>query len=115
MLPTLYQWLAGLLLSYTIAFLASPAQRHFDQLIDPTHPEHPASVLLLTAHPDDECMFFAPTLLALLATTPPPSVYSLCLSVGNADGLGETRRAELGKSLDVLGVPKGRRWVIDRP
>ena len=78
-------------------------------------------VLLLTAHPDDECMFFAPTLLGLLASATgtsrseiTPEIFSLCLSVGNADGLGYIRRDELGRSLDVLGVPSSRRWVEDR-
>ncbi|PCH35190.1 LmbE-like protein [Wolfiporia cocos MD-104 SS10] len=77
------------------------------------------NVLLLTAHPDDECMFFAPTLLALRAhaetAQPAANVFSLCLSVGNADGLGGTRRLELERSLDVLGIEPNRRWVEDRP
>jgi N-acetylglucosaminylphosphatidylinositol deacetylase len=71
------------------------------------------NVLLLTAHPDDECMFFAPTLLALVAAG--AHVHSLCLSVGNADGLGGVRKHELEGSLDVLGVPPARRWAVDRP
>lgn len=71
-------------------------------------------VLLLTAHPDDECMFFAPTLLALRDRVS-VEVFSLCLSVGNADGLGQTRRHELSRSLDVLGVDASRRWVVDVP
>ncbi|KAL6300383.1 putative deacetylase LmbE-like domain-containing protein [Sparassis latifolia] len=75
----------------------------------------PPRFLLLTAHPDDECMFFAPTLLGLLAVHSDPEVYSLCLSVGNADGLGAIRRNELQRSLDILGVPGGRRWALDRP
>jgi N-acetylglucosaminylphosphatidylinositol deacetylase len=37
--------------------------------------------LLITAHPDDECMFFAPTILALTRTAP-EDVYLLCLSNG---------------------------------
>ncbi|KAG5647872.1 hypothetical protein DXG03_007796 [Asterophora parasitica] len=69
------------------------------------------NVLLLTAHPDDECMFFAPTLRALLSAGTP--VYSLCLSTGDVDGLGPIRAAELGRSLDVLGIPPTRRWVVD--
>ena len=90
------------------------------------------NVLLLTAHPDDECMFFAPTLLGLAQkplgtadidyttskrdkTFPQFNIFSLCMSSGNADGLGETRKQELAKSLDVLGVPEGRRWVLDEP
>ena len=38
-------------------------------------------VLLITAHPDDECMFFAPTILALTRVAP-EDVYLLCLSNG---------------------------------
>ncbi|KAF8075094.1 LmbE-like protein [Lyophyllum atratum] len=72
-----------------------------------------ANVLLLTAHPDDECMFFAPTIQALTRTN--AHIYSLCLSVGDADGLGPIRKEELGRSLDVLGVPADRRWVVDHP
>ena len=73
--------------------------------------------LLLTAHPDDECMFFAPTILALQEAPllHPPKLHSLCLSVGNADGLGDIRRRELEGSLEVLGIGEGRRWVIDTP
>ena len=87
-----------------------------------------ANILLLTAHPDDECMFFAPTLTALLRPDSSgsqsaenshfqndPRVFSLCLSIGNADGLGEARREELSRSLDVLGIDKSRRWSIDTP
>ena len=88
-------------------------------------------ILLLTAHPDDETFFFGPTLTALIpsfatsasassrnndpdtVTLTSPQVYSLCLSVGNADGLGDTRRREFGGSLDVLGVAEERRWILD--
>jgi N-acetylglucosaminylphosphatidylinositol deacetylase len=69
-------------------------------------------VLLLTAHPDDECLFFAPTLLSLRAEV---ELYSLCLSVGDAEGLGRTRRVELQSSLDVLGIEEDKRWVVDSP
>ncbi|KAL1946269.1 hypothetical protein VTO73DRAFT_15396 [Trametes versicolor] len=63
-------------------------------------------------------MFFAPTLLALLDDTGMynrPKIHSLCLSVGIADGLGDVRRLELERSLDVLGIEDGRRCVVDRP
>jgi N-acetylglucosaminylphosphatidylinositol deacetylase len=70
-----------------------------------------ARILLVTAHPDDECLFFAPTILALNSS----NLYSLCLSTGDADGLGEIRVGELGHSLDVLGIDKTRRWVVDSP
>ena len=42
-------------------------------------------------------------------------VYSLCLSSGDADGLGEMRKSELGHALDVLGVHREKRWVLDEP
>ncbi|KAG1869989.1 putative deacetylase LmbE-like domain-containing protein [Suillus subluteus] len=75
----------------------------------------PSRILLLTAHPDDECFFFAPTILALRRSSSSPEIFSLCLSSGNADGLGERRKGELVRSLDILGVEKDNRWVIDHP
>ncbi|KAA8900452.1 putative deacetylase LmbE-like domain-containing protein [Sphaerosporella brunnea] len=70
-------------------------------------PQRPPAVLtnktitLLIAHPDDEAMFFSPTLLAL---APHNKVQVLCLSTGNADGLGEIRKGELVSSCRELGV-----------
>lgn len=61
-------------------------------------------VCLLIAHPDDEAMFFAPTLLALTAPNTGNHIKILCLSSGNADGLGETRKKELVKSGMILGL-----------
>lgn len=72
-------------------------------------------ILILTAHPDDECMFFAPTILGLNNTQKDVKVYALSLSVGNADHLGMTRRQEFHKSYDVLGVPPEQRWIVDHP
>jgi len=71
-------------------------------------------LLVLTAHPDDECMFFAPTLLGL-NTKDNTEIFSLCLSTGNADGLGMTREMEFHASYEVLGVPAERRWIVDHP
>ncbi|KAI0366785.1 LmbE-like protein [Pilatotrama ljubarskyi] len=107
-------WASTLVLSFVWALLSQPAQNNL-ALLSHAPSDGPANVLLLTAHPDDECMFFAPTLLALQAGEKPANLHSLCLSVGNADGLGEVRRHELEQSLDVLGIADGRRWVIDRP
>ncbi|KAF2658909.1 phosphatidylinositol glycan class L [Lophiostoma macrostomum CBS 122681] len=61
-------------------------------------------IVLLIAHPDDEAMFFAPTLLALTRPELGNHVKILCLSSGDADGLGETRKKELVKSGIQLGV-----------
>ncbi|KAI1423537.1 putative deacetylase LmbE-like domain-containing protein [Xylaria sp. FL1777] len=61
-------------------------------------------ICLLIAHPDDEAMFFAPTVLALTRPETGNHVKILCLSTGDADGLGETRRRELVKSAMLLGL-----------
>ncbi len=89
-------------------------------------------ILLLTAHPDDETFFFGPTLTSLIpslsapvsessrerapdtVTLTFPQIHFLCLSVGNANGLGDIRRRELEDSLDVLGVAEDRRWILDK-
>lgn len=63
-------------------------------------------ICLLIAHPDDEAMFFAPTVLALTRPEAGNHVKILCLSSGNADGLGETRKKELVKSSMLLGLAR---------
>src|ERR1700761_6318356 len=78
-------------------------------------------IVLLIAHPDDEAMFFAPTVLALTKPELQNDFRILCLSTGknvttrpfsqeltaitgNADGLGDVRKTELVKSALHLGV-----------
>ncbi|KAL2860695.1 PIG-L family deacetylase [Aspergillus lucknowensis] len=61
-------------------------------------------ICLLIAHPDDEAMFFAPTLLALTKPELGNHVKILCLSSGDADGLGHIRKGELTKSALRLGI-----------
>ncbi|KAL8417561.1 hypothetical protein RB594_001284 [Gaeumannomyces avenae] len=61
-------------------------------------------ICLLIAHPDDEAMFFSPTVLALTRPETGNHVKIMCLSSGNADGLGETRKKELVKSGMLLGL-----------
>ncbi|KKY37380.1 putative n-acetylglucosaminyl-phosphatidylinositol de-n-acetylase [Diaporthe ampelina] len=71
-------------------------------------------VCLLIAHPDDEAMFFAPTVLALTRPGLGNHVKILCLSSGDAAGLGETRKRELVKSGLVLGLRRGEDvYVVD--
>ncbi|KAL8951435.1 MAG: hypothetical protein Q9222_002596 [Ikaeria aurantiellina] len=62
------------------------------------------SIVLLIAHPDDEAMFFSPTLLALTDPALGNHVKILCLSNGNADRLGQVREKELNSSAEVLGL-----------
>lgn len=58
--------------------------------------------LLVTAHPDDECMFFSPTVSAIK----PGKLVVLCLSAGNAEGIGAIREKELVNSCSALGISK---------
>ncbi|KAJ7182693.1 LmbE-like protein [Mycena crocata] len=114
-------------LAALVGYLHKPAQsdnRLSRQLDSSVSDAFAGNILLLTAHPDDECMFFAPTILALAdvqkRTLSVPrntrsSLHSLCLSTGNADGLGAIRKYELEGSLDVLGVDTDKRMVMDHP
>ncbi|KAJ9613443.1 N-acetylglucosaminyl-phosphatidylinositol de-N-acetylase [Cladophialophora chaetospira] len=61
-------------------------------------------IILLIAHPDDESMFFSPTLQALTHPSLQNHLKILCMSTGNSDGLGATRRTELEKAAVTLGI-----------
>jgi hypothetical protein len=66
---------------------------------------HPA-ILVITAHPDDEAMFFSAAVLRLRKTG--ARVDFLCLSEGNFDGLGGVRSAEMGAAAGrLVGAEKG--------
>ncbi|AFN83444.1 hypothetical protein EROM_080220 [Encephalitozoon romaleae SJ-2008] len=59
----------------------------------------PGRYLLLIAHPDDESMFFAPSLLNLKG-----NIDILCLSNGNKEGKGKEREEELRKVGYYIGA-----------
>lgn len=61
-------------------------------------------IILLIAHPDDESMFFSPTLQALTNPVLQNHLKILCMSTGDSDGLGETRRKEIEAAAVTLGV-----------
>ncbi|XP_073902880.1 N-acetylglucosaminyl-phosphatidylinositol de-N-acetylase isoform X9 [Castor canadensis] len=67
--------------------------------------------LLVIAHPDDEAMFFAPTVLGLVRLKHQVSL--LCFSAGNYYNQGEIRKKELLQSCDVLGIPSSCVMIID--
>lgn len=69
-------------------------------------------ILLLIAHPDDEAMFFAPTLRWLTNRALGNQVIILCFSSGDADGLGHIRKEELKKSALMLGVRSVEHVVV---
>nr|KAF6458135.1 phosphatidylinositol glycan anchor biosynthesis class L [Rousettus aegyptiacus] len=67
--------------------------------------------LMVIAHPDDEAMFFAPTVLGLARLR--HRVFLLCFSAGNYYNQGEIRKKELLQSCDVLGIPPSSVMIID--
>ena len=103
-------WLSALLV-LLVSSLYFPFHSNSHVLLD----DNASRILLLTAHPDDECLFFAPTMLALREDPTHPEIYSLTLSTGNAEGLGEARKEELNRSLDIMGIDQDKRWVVDHP
>ncbi|RUS28283.1 hypothetical protein BC938DRAFT_482074 [Jimgerdemannia flammicorona] len=82
-------------------------------LVPTTPPITNSRILLLTAHPDDECMFFGPTLLKLAEKEVRNEIWGLCLSTGNFDGIGHIRKYELIKSYQTLGVDPSHVTVLD--
>lgn len=71
------------------------------------------NVLLVIAHPDDESMFFSPTINHLRSSG--HNVYILCMSTGNADGVGAVRKEELYRASSILKVPPQQVTVMDHP
>ncbi|XP_060114853.1 N-acetylglucosaminyl-phosphatidylinositol de-N-acetylase [Heteronotia binoei] len=65
--------------------------------------------LFVTAHPDDETMFFAPSILKLAEGR----LWLLCASTGNYYNQGTVRKEELLESCAVLGIPPSNVTVID--
>jgi N-acetylglucosaminylphosphatidylinositol deacetylase len=60
--------------------------------------------VLIVAHPDDESMFFVPTLRALKAAN--ETVWILCLTTGDFDGLGKIRSKEMIRAGTLLGAQR---------
>ncbi|KAI8342729.1 putative deacetylase LmbE-like domain-containing protein [Chlamydoabsidia padenii] len=71
------------------------------------------NLLLLTAHPDDECMFFGPTLTFLQSFSSKTRIHVLCLSTGNADGLGDIRKKELVRSCQKFNISSSHVKSLD--
>nr|PIM05059.1 N-acetylglucosaminylphosphatidylinositol deacetylase [Toxoplasma gondii COUG] len=70
-------------------------------------------VALVVAHPDDEVMFFTPTLALLRDFSEHVQVHLLCLSTGNAAGLGRVRSREFLNAARLFGVENGNALVLD--
>ncbi|GLI72545.1 N-acetylglucosaminyl-phosphatidylinositol de-N-acetylase [Penicillium ochrochloron] len=101
--------IAAVFLFWTISSTSSPFTRSFPKLRN-------KRICLLIAHPDDEAMFFSPTVLALTKPELGNHLKILCFSTGDADGLGETRKIELQKSALLLGVrDESDVFIVDDP
>ena len=70
------------------------------------------NALIITAHPDDECMFFGPTIQNLVSSN--YDVHLLCCCTGNFYGQGDAREKELEKSANCLGIQSHRVALIKR-
>lgn len=76
---------------------------YFHELVSESMVSKLTSVTLVVAHPDDEVMFFSPTLTQfneLLPISIPINV--VCMTAGDADGLGHIRKQELVDSLRIM-------------
>ncbi|SBS85241.1 N-acetylglucosaminylphosphatidylinositol deacetylase, putative [Plasmodium ovale curtisi] len=73
------------------------------------------NVSLVIAHPDDEVMFFLPTLNLLFRRKKKKEVFLLCLSNGNYYGQGIIRDKEIYDVWSYLGGEKKNCKVVDNP
>lgn len=99
--------LAGLLVLIFGLLLARPA-RDVSALVHGA--EGPKTALILTAHPDDEVMFFTPTIVALLSAG--WEVRALCLSTGASYMLQNYGKDEAGtdqQGMEMVWARYGRR------
>ncbi|TVU16617.1 hypothetical protein EJB05_40190 [Eragrostis curvula] len=111
---------AGAVLLWAISLgriLSSPAPSSLPpnpHLLPPLRDDRRSrNVLLVVAHPDDESMFFAPTIFFLKSKG--HNIHILCMSQGNADGLGHTRKDELYYACDTFKIPRKQVKVLDHP
>ncbi|KAE8407177.1 putative deacetylase LmbE-like domain-containing protein [Aspergillus pseudonomiae] len=70
------------------------------------------NILLVTAHPDDETLFFSPSIL-YHSDDATVTRAILVLSSGNYDGIGNTRHSELQHSCAELGITPERCLNLD--
>lgn len=70
-------------------------------------------VLLVTAHPDDEVMFFTPLLTSMSNAGHQVSI--LCLSDGNFEGLGNIRSNELIKCAAMFHISSKDVYIVNHP
>jgi hypothetical protein len=122
-LQTLLEMLKYLLLGTNVFLFLTAALVFFTSSTS----ENPASLsspkqfkraLIVTAHPDDESMFFLPLVHSLQQQEGSSDVWQthlLCLSRGNFDGLGDIRDKELKACATYIGLSTDHVMVLEDP
>ncbi|KAI5960581.1 GPI12 [Candida pseudojiufengensis] len=70
-----------------------------------------STIYIIIAHPDDEVMFFAPTILELLKLKNNNKLKLICFSKG--ENIGDIRANELYKSTRILGIDQEAMTILD--
>ncbi|PWY73056.1 glycan biosynthesis protein [Aspergillus heteromorphus CBS 117.55] len=83
-----------------------------DPRLVPATIQRARNILLVTAHPDDETLFFSPTIL-YGRDNPDVTRALLVLSTGDYHGQGDIRRGEIEHSCEKLGIPAARCVVLE--
>ena len=97
-------------------FIAKKPRSFFDASVQRMNGKRvQGNFLVVVAHPDDECMFFAPTIISFLRQRKGrEKLLLLCLSVGDYGGQdGEKRQQELFRAARVLGLACSDVTVLD--
>ncbi|QUC17234.1 uncharacterized protein UV8b_01475 [Ustilaginoidea virens] len=105
---TLIAFLLPLLLQWALAYVLGS-----DARLLPAELLQAKNLLVVTAHPDDECLFFSPSILGVLDRNKHMRGGLVVMSTGNNYGLGETRKKELLGSCEALGIDTTRCVALD--
>ncbi|KIH92586.1 hypothetical protein SPBR_03147 [Sporothrix brasiliensis 5110] len=98
------------LLQWTIAYLVGG-----DVRLLPEDLQGAKNLLIVTAHPDDECLFFAPSILGVLDRNRGVHGSLISISTGNNYGIGDLRKKELVGSCTALQIDPARCLALDHP
>ncbi|KUJ08279.1 putative GlcNAc-PI de-N-acetylase [Mollisia scopiformis] len=85
-----------------------------DPRLFPAALQRSKNLLIVTAHPDDETLFFAPSILRVLDNRKTTGGL-LVLSNGNNYGLGDVRKVELKGACGILSIDDDRCEALNRP
>ncbi|KAG6009074.1 hypothetical protein E4U43_000056 [Claviceps pusilla] len=106
----LVAFLFPLLLQWVLAYILGS-----DARLLPPELLKAKNLLVVTAHPDDECLFFSPSILGVLNRNKDVRGGLIVMSTGNNYGLGELRKKELLGSCEALGIDTTRCVALDHP